>query len=429
MNMRKLTAVAAFAAGYTISAAVPEVTGVTMSQDDTRLVTITYSLADAPAVVTVDVQTNNEDNAWFSIGGEAVQNAKGDVWKKVETGAHTITWRPDLSWPDHMIADGGARAVVTAWALDNTPDYMVVDITAAAQQNTQKYYPAIDFLPGGLLDNDDYRTTSIVMRKIMAKDVTWTMGSTDLETQRDALKEATHKVTLTNNYYIGVFPVTQTQWAQVCETFPSYFDNAECRAMRPVEQVSYNDIRDGGTTANYWPAAPKDDTFLGKLRKKTGLDFDLPSEAQWEFAARAGNGSPKWGDKSAIQNANSDANLARLGRYQYNGGKTGNDGKGNPAQDCDATNGTAVVGSYAPNSWGIYDMHGNVWEWCLDWYTAEITDPNGAVNVTPGTKRVFRGGSWSCAASYSRSAYRLYASPGGRSNDTGLRVLCSAGLR
>ena len=117
MNIKKLTATTfAVAASATLTAAVPEISGVTMTQANDRLVTITYKLADAPAVVTVDVQTNNANGGWASIGGEAVWNATGDVWKKVETGSHTITWRPDHSWPDHKIADGGARAVVTAWA-------------------------------------------------------------------------------------------------------------------------------------------------------------------------------------------------------------------------------------------------------------------------------------------------------------------------
>ena len=181
MNIKKLTTAAlAATTSAALTAAVPEISSVTMAQDVARLVTITYTLADAPAVVTVDVQTNNANGVWTSIGGEAVWNAQGDVWKKVETGSHTITWRPDLSWPDHKIADGGARAVVTAWALDNTPDYMAVDITATGGADTQTYYPAADFVPGGVT-NADYKTSVLLMRKIMAKDVTWTMGSTTPE--------------------------------------------------------------------------------------------------------------------------------------------------------------------------------------------------------------------------------------------------------
>ena len=438
----------AIAASATLHAAVPEVTGVTMVQDSTRLVTITYTLADASAVVTVDIQTNATGNTWASIGGEAIWNATGDVWKRVETGSHTITWRPDLSWPDHKIADGGARAVVTAWALDNTPDYMVVDVSAAAQPNAQTYYPSADFVPGGVLSNTNYRIGMILMRKIMAKDVTWMMGSTTLETMRNATCEATHQVTLTNNYYIGVFPVTQAQWGliQTANPAPSYFNNTTDRAMRPVEQACYNEIRNAAnsTTANTaydWPADPNPSSFLGKLRTKTGLDFDLPSEAQWEFAARAGNGDTKWGDGSGILNSNADTNLDKLGRYQRNGGTVLNGSSWvNPAQSCGATNGTAIVGSYAPNDWGLYDTAGNVWEWCLDWYADGITAHGGKANIDPatpaktlsgasGTDRVLRGGCWNGVAGICRPASRGHLIPSARGNTAGFRLLCSAGLR
>ena len=378
-------------------------------------------------------------------------NAAGDVWKKVETGSHTITWRPDHSWPGHKIADGGARAVVTAWALDNTPDYMAVDVSAAAQPNTQTYYPAADFVPGGVT-NGLYKTTKLLMRKIMAKDVEWTMGSTTLETLRVATSEATHQVTLTNNYYIGVFPVTQAQWGliQPSRLAPSYFTNTADRAMRPVEQVSYNEIRlraDNATATSEqidsysWPKGPNPDSFLGKLRTKSGLDFDLPSEAQWEFAARAGNGDTKWGDGSGILNADKDENLDLLGRYKRNGGQVlSGSSYANPVQSCGATNGTAIVGSYLPNDWGLYDTAGNLWEWCLDWYEDNINAHGGKVNIDPsapaktlsgasGEKRARRGGCWSTEARHCRPAFRAGYAPTAPDNIFGFRVLCSAGLR
>jgi len=444
MNIKKLTAAAlAAATSAALTAAVPQISGVTMAQDVTRRVTITYTLADAPAVVTVDVQTNAntsaaaDDPGWTSIGGEAVWNATGDVWKKVETGSRTITWRPDHSWPDHKIAAGGARAVVTAWALDNTPDYMAVDLTATGGADTQTYYPAADFVPGGVT-NADYKTSVLLMRKIMAKDVTWTMGSTPQETQRTAASETAHRVTLANNYYIGIYLVTQAQWdlIQPNRLAPSYFNNAIDRSMRPVEQVSYNEIRNAANsatanTAYDWPADPNPGSFLGLLRTKSGLDFDLPSDAQWEFAARAGNGDTKWGDGSGILNQAADANLHLLGRYERNGGKvlSGNRYVA-PAQSCRATNGTAIVGSYAPNAWGLYDMHGNVWEWCLDWYKDDVTALDGAVNTVSGTSRLVRGGSWMDTADFCRSARRATGSPSDRTySHVGFRVVCTAGLR
>ena len=310
MNNIKKTTIAALAAAATatLHAAVPQVTGVTMAQPSSgRTVTITYTLSDAPAVVTLDVQTNAntsaaaDDPGWTSIGGEAIWNAMGDVWKRVETGSRTINWRPDHSWPDHIVPDGGARAVVTAWALDNTPDYMVVDLAAA---NTVRYYPGVDFLPGSAIgqkgavtNNIAYKTSKLVMRKIMARGVEWTMGSADGETQRTAENETAHNVTLTNNYYIGIFEMTQAQWKNIAPDASAVANFTVDGDMRPMEKVSYVEIRKNdvstyaqGNVANNtyrWPADPNPASFLGKLRNKTGLDFDLPSEAQWEFAARA----------------------------------------------------------------------------------------------------------------------------------------------
>lgn len=441
-------------------AAVPEVSNVTMEQAQDRLVTITYQLSDAPAVVTLDIQTNANVNAaandpgWTSIGGEVISTAKGDVWKKVSgKSIYTIKWRPDKSWRDEndegfKIDANGARARVTAWPIDNTPDYMVVDVSAAAQPDTQTYYPSFDFVPGGVT-NSLYKTTTLLMRKIMAKDVKWTMGSTTLETKnRQAAREATHQVMLSNNYYIGVFEVTQAQWdlIQPSRLAPSYFNNVTDRAMRPVDMVCYSEIRNAAnsTTADTtydWPADPNPNSFLGKLRTKSGLDFDLPSEAQWEFAARAGNGDTKWGDGSGILNTDKDENLDMLGRYERNGGKVQNGTSyANPAQSCGATNGTAIVGSYVPNAWGLYDMHGNVFEWCLDWYEDNINAHGGAVNIDPsapaktlsgasGAFRVERGGSWFASAGNCRPACRNHNTSASRSSNRGFRVACTAGLQ
>ena len=442
-NLIPLSAIL-LAAAVCADPADPQISNVRLEQNGvSRRVTVRYDLDEA-AVVTMDVLTNG-----VSIGGANIQAVGGDCFKKIPVGNnHVVTWDPHLSWPDHKFGAGVVSVRMTAWALDNTPDYMAVDISAAAQPGTQTYYPSADFVPGGVT-NGLYKTTKLLMRKIMAKGVEWTMGSTTLETNRNATREATHQVTLTNNYYIGVYEVTQAQWdlIQPSRLAPSYFNNAADRAMRPVEQVCYNEIRNAAnsTTANTahdWPNDPNPSSFLGKLRTKTGIDdFDLPSEAQWEFAARAGNGDTKWGDGSGILNADKDENLDLLGRYERDGGKVQNGTSyANPAQSCGATNGTAIVGSYAPNAWGLYDMHGNVWEWCLDWYADDITAHGGKVNIDPatpantlsgasGTNRVIRGGSWNVAAGDCRPAYRSNRAPSNRYIYYGFRVLCSAGLQ
>ena len=420
----------------------PQISNVRLEQNSvSRRVTVKYDLDEA-AVVTMDVLTNG-----VSIGGANIQAVTGDCFRKVAAGNnHVVEWNPWLSWPDHKFGAGVVSVRMTAWALDNTPDYMIVDVSAAAQPNTQTYYPAADFVPGGVT-NSIYKTTQLLMRKIMAKDVEWTMGSTTLETQnRQAAREATHQVTLTNNYYIGVYEVTQSQWSQVATNSTISANFTTERFMRPMEKLSYNEIRNAANTAianaSYnWPNDPNPSSFLGLLRSKTGLDFDLPSEAQWEFAARAGNGVGYWGNGSAILNADPDANLTLLGRYERNGGKVpSGTSYVDPATSCGITNGTAIVGSYAPNAWGLYDMHGNVWEWCLDWYEDNINAHGGSVNIDPtapaktlsgasGANRVTRGGSWNYTPGFCRPAYRNYHPPANRNVFDGFRLVCSAGLR
>ena len=221
--------------------------------------------------------------------------------------------------------------MVTAWSLDNTPDYMVVDLAAT---NTVRYYPGVEFLPdskirqngaqsGAVTNNPVYKTSKLLMRKIMTRGVEWTMGSADGETLRTAASEEPHAVTLTNNYYIGVFEVTQSQWKNIATNSSLAANFTVDGAMRPMEKTSYNEIRNAAnsTTADPsydWPADPNPSSFLGLLRSKTGLDFDLPSEAQWEFAARAGNGSGFWNNGSEVQNLYRDTNLDALGRNLHN---------------------------------------------------------------------------------------------------------------
>ena len=155
--------------------------------------------------------------------------------------------------------------------------------------------------------------------------------------------------------------------------------------------------------------------------------FDLPSEAQWEFACRAGNGEGLWNDGSSMSDSSNIGRLARYGQWY----QSWNDHRN------DSTNtGTTVVGSFKPNSWGLYDMHGNVYEWCLDWYSADITSFGGKVNADENdptkprsgtsSSRVFRGGAFNSGSAGVRSAARSSQNPeiGGYSNH-GLRLMCA----
>ncbi|MDD4623151.1 MAG: formylglycine-generating enzyme family protein, partial [Kiritimatiellae bacterium] len=239
-------------------------------------------------------------------------------------------------------------------------------------------------------------------------------------------------VTLTNDFYAGVFPVTQGQWFNVMGSGrTANFTDESSRAFRPMERVSYFDIRENQNNTAIDPNWPQTDavhadSFMGKLRTKAELSgLDLPTEAQWEYACRAGTTTyynDGNGDANASgDNANTNVWLDALGRHKFNGGYI--DGVTAPPTDCGPANGTAIVGSYAPNAWGLYDTHGNVWEWCLDWHASALTggtDPKGADS---GSYCVRRGGCWSETAPYCRSAYRNYFVPSNRSNDIGFRLV------
>jgi len=266
-------------------------------------------------------------------------------------------------------------------------EYQVIDLSGGASASSYPVSTLSAEPKGGW--TDEYKTTKLVLRRIEAG--TFLMGEPPFaESQR---------VTLTEPYYIGVFEVTQKQWELVMGKRPSYFTNDKYYASRPVEQVSYSAIR-GGSKGLRWPGSSEVDatSFLGALRKKTGLSFDLPTEAQWEYACRAGT-TTDFNDGSS-KTGSSCVNMNRVGRYWYNGGNL-------YSVSVTTSGGTAKVGSYVPNAWGLYDMHGNVWEWCLDRYgtLAYGTDPKG---TTSSSARVARGGCWYGSAlmctSYIRSS-------------------------
>ena len=406
-----------------MAAEMPEVTAVSMTQADSREVTIAYTLANAPAIVTVDIQTNVSGDVWASIGGENIQVLSGDVNRRIATsGVHEIKWRPDLSWPDHKVIGDNVRAVVTAWPMDNPPDYMVVDISAAAGVGDVEWYPNAGSVPGGVANNIRYRQTALLMRKIMAKGVTYTAGSFG-ENSSAPEREQTHPVDLTNNFYIGVFEVTQAQWALIftSKPWPSFFTAVGDRAMRPVERVSYNEIRCSYTNVQAlveaghdWPNPPHGQSYLGLLRTKTGIAFDLPSEGQWEYACRAGNGDGRWG------------NGKPLGASTVPGRCTATGGNDSDAATVTAEKGTAIAGTYAPNDWGIYDMHGNVQEWCLDFWIVDNTGLRGAVNTVPTStyEHAYRGGTYVGGYNVVRSAFRSYHSADSGIKHAGFRLVC-----
>jgi len=393
-------------------AADPQVSGVSMSwSGDNREATITYQLANSPAIVTLEIVDGNGQSIDGALVGGSVN---GDVYKKITVdGSHAITWHPSTG--NLALPTSGVAARISAFPMSNPPDYMVVS-SAVAGPDRVMYYPSVDYLPGGLHSNRQYKASKLVMRKIVAKGVTWMMGSGDGEKAKLSgwtrpANEVQHEVTLDHDYYMAVFEMTHGQYQCFTKGYQPPVEGSNFNVNwieRPVEQTYYRSLRG----ATQWPEAPASGSHLDMIRSLTGLDLDLPSEAEWEYACRAGHGDGYWGNGAAYKvaygwykeyNVNRDNiyNGSELwyyavmpGRCATTGGllAEGDNFYGPDRPNQDPSAGTAIVGSYEPNSWGLYDMHGNVTELTLDYYKEDITDLNGAVCTTSAQSRVIRGG-------------------------------------
>jgi uncharacterized protein (TIGR02996 family) len=250
---------------------------------------------------------------------------------------------------------------------------------------------------------------SVGMRFALIPPGSFLMGSPQDEEERSDHEGPQHEVEITRPFYLGVHQVTQAQWRAVMGSNPSYFSargggKDKVSGMNtddfPVEQVSWDEVM----------------TFLKKLaaRKKErekGRKYRLPTEAEWEYACRGGARSSSifhYGNSLSSTQANFNGN------YPYGGAARG------PFLER-----TCKVGSYRPNAWGLYDMHGNVYEWCSDWYGSDYykisprRDPSGP---SEGSDRVRRGGGWFGLGSRCRAAYRNGSFPSDRFHDLGFRV-------
>ncbi len=210
------------AIGATAALALPVIdqSSVTLTQNSrSRLVTVRYELTGDPAVVTVDFQTNNvASGTWASIGGDKYAQVIGDVNKLVTNinSTCTIFWQPTAAdaWPNQYIPGENFRAVVKAWATNAPPPYMIVDLMD--NPGEKRYYPSAEAIPLGIT-NDLYKTTRLAFRLVPAAAVQWRMGAptTEVGQKYDSLnyasRETPHLVTFTNDYYLGVYPVTQRQ--------------------------------------------------------------------------------------------------------------------------------------------------------------------------------------------------------------------------
>ena len=372
---------------------------------------------------TVTAEDPNADIWVYPVGYDKDSNTSmapraltGDgVGAAVKPGRHRMTWNVTEDYPEfHSTA-----FTVKMTALTGAAPYMVVDLSGGVDALS---YPVsyLSSVPAGGW-GDEYKTTKMAFRLIPPG--SFMMGSPTDENGRGSYEDL-HGVILTKPFYLGVFECTQKQYELVMGTKPASYKGD----LRPVEQVSYADIR-GSVNGWGWPTHNQVDanSFMGRLRSKANMLFDLPTEAQWEYACRAGT-------SSALNSGReySEANLREVARCSSNV----NDGKGGYAQH-------TIVGCYKANAWGMYDMHGNVGEFCRDYIQssglgyATVMDPKGPSSgfvyngSYPEGVRAVRGGGYNRNDKDCRSAYRYhyypdaYMRPWSTYNAVGFRVSCS----
>ena len=410
------------------SAAVPTVESVSVAQDAVGgKVTVSYRLTDADAIVTINLQTNvlsDATGAWVSVGDKNQTTLVGDVNQLVtasDTTVRTACWFPDRE-PFAGKNLGPVRAVVRPWTEKQPPDYLVLDLEAT---NARRYYTSADALPDGGLTNKIYRRSRLVMRRIPAAGQTFRMGATPEEQAHYGTKEGStlavgvpHLVSFTNDYYMSIYHLTQGQTYCVTnssvQTTSAGYKAGDCYVLGIIPWAN---VRGSGAAgADYdWPKkghAVAPNSVLGLFRARTGVELDLPTDAQWEYACRAGTSSYWSSGEYASDNVPEIAVCSSGSAYYSN-----------------------EVGTKKPNPWGLYDMHGLAWDYCLDWYSETdyvgngepVVEPVGPESSDTG-KRVRRGGSYGQTATMTRSGCREQGSMD-LSGYNGYRLIAPIGLK
>jgi sulfatase modifying factor 1 len=308
-----------------------------------------------------------------------------------------VSLKEENSFIEAMLAtpdDEFLRLVFANWLEEWNPRSELLRVTHTLTQSLDlPNRPQLEarmrvLLKEGVQPIGPFWTNSLGMRFAWIPSGAFFMGSPNEEEERGD-GETQHKVTLSRGFFMGVHTVTQKQWRAVIGNNPSRFKGER---NLPVDSVSWNDCQ----------------KFIKKLRKTDQKAYRLPSEAEWEYACRAGTTTPfHYGKTISTDQANFNG-----GDYIYGPRKKGKYRKK-----------TTPVGSFPANSFGCYDMGGNVFEWCQDWYGAypqkDVIDPQGP---DKGDYRVLRGGSWGSIPRFCRSAFRHRNQPGIRGSAIGFRL-------
>lgn len=391
--MKTLTILGALCASAAF-ATVPviDTSAVSVRQDSGKTVIIEYTLNPAtegdlePAIITVDILTNAVGEAAASVGGEHLKTLSGDVNKIIAQGDHKILWFPAKEGlPEVRIPAAQVTARITAWPTNSPPTYWIIDLssaTTAQDRLCDRYYTDAAQIPG-TVTNYLYKTDRLVMRRVPAKGVTWRQGGSA------SYGVSTYRyVTFSYDYYMAIYEYTQTQYNYVRGTWSSR-DNDALPVMWTFENWRG---APAGASAYNWPSNGHQNVanVMQKIRSYTGgIQFDMSTEAEWEFACRAGT-------STKYCNGDTEADLAKVAWYKAN-----------------ADGVLHEVGLKDPNAWGFYDMHGNAAENCLDKASkrsaAPVWDPVGPMqddidfpepDHTSRIMTVRGGGIWSTYATW-----------------------------
>ena len=399
-----------------------------------RQFTVGYELSGGGAMVTFDALDGDTP-----LGGEKLRAAYGAINMRVDAGSHSFVWQADDSWT------GTANNVtirVKAWAYDNPPPYMSV---ACFGSHAMNYYAGEEYLPYAVT-NQYYKQDAILFKRIPAKGITWMMGTAGATGHA-----AQHRVTFTNDYYVGVYPLTLGQYRNIArwDSDSGNFSTvlAAGGASAPAIAVEYTTdlsaygrarplvwaaslrwyIRDAeaaSDTAGTWPRDGHriiaSTRFLAKLRGYApGYAFDYPTEAQWEYACRGGKGTKYCNG--------SDSNPDSVAWYTNNNTDDPHWVEGLPH----------AVGLKDPNGFGLYDIMGNVREACLDNWDSDTampdaTDPPGPAyeDVSQDASgrvsaKVVKGTAFSDSSVRDAGGYSTYQ-PGYQNVAHGIRLFCVA---